>query len=346
MTKPIRLFYLPILAAWLLIFHGQCLAQRPDTSTDKLPLVQVKTGKVTKDKATSQTEIVGTVQAVQRAVIAAKISGTISDISVVLGSKVSKGDLLIKISAGEISARVLQAQAQLEQAKRNLDREKKLLKKQAATTETVKSVENIFKVSQATYQEAKTMLNYTRITAPFDGLITSKPANTGDLATPGNPLLHLENNQKMQINAPVPEALVLGIKQGDKLTVHIPAAKIRLTGTVAEVAPSTDPLSRTAPIKIDIEKTNLLRSGQFARVLVPGTPIQTLYIPLTAVIHHGQMKKVFVINKDTRASLRLIRTGTQTNDRIEIIAGLDENETIIVEGNKHLIDGQNVEIVQ
>ena len=98
-------------------------------------VVKVMTASI--QDAPSQTEVVGTIQPVSRAVIAAKVTGTIEVIPVVLGSQVKAGDLLVKISAGEISAKVIQAQAQLEQARRNLARDKKLLQKNAATSESV-----------------------------------------------------------------------------------------------------------------------------------------------------------------------------------------------------------------
>jgi RND family efflux transporter MFP subunit len=338
-----RVTSLIFLCLFLYCSHFPALAEETETSAI-LPTVQVKVADVIQDYALSQTEVVGTVQAVQRAVIAAKISGTISEMPVVLGSKVEQGDLLVKITADEISARVLQAQAQLEQARRNLERENKLLEKKAATTETVKSMEDVYRVALASFQETKTMLDYTSITAPFKGMITSKSANTGDLALPGMPLLHLENNEKLQIEAPVPEELVLSIKQGDRLDVHVPAAGARLIGTVAEVSPAADPLSRTTPIKIDIDETELLRSGQFARVQLQNTPEKAFYISENAVIRHGQMEIVFLV-EGNKARLRLIRTGARHQGLVEVLAGLDATETVIIENNNHLVDGQTVNII-
>ena len=341
-------FSAPILTVifLLLFFLGSTVAapETPEGNKSKPPpTIQVTVQNVIKATSRSQIEVVGTVQAVQRAVIAAKISGSITEMPVVLGSKVNKGDLLVTISAGEISSRVLQAQAQLQQAKRNLEREKKLLLQKAGTTETVKSLEDILRVNQAAFQEAKTMLEYTKITAPFEGLITDKPANAGDLATPGVPLLYLENNDRLQVVAPIPEALVLGIKRGDSLVVHIPAAEVELSGTVAEVSPSTDPLSRTSPVKIDIEKRDKLRPGQFARVRLTNKPMDAFYVPLKAVIRHGQMEKVFMLDNN-RARLRLVRTGTRQGDLVEVLAGIDADEIVIVENNSHLVDGQPVSV--
>ena len=139
-----------------------------------LPTVAVHVQTVQESSSHAQVELVATIQAVQQAAIAAKVTGTITELPVVLGSRVKRGDLLVKISAEEISARLLQAQAQLDQAKRNLAREQKLLKKNATTPETVKSMQDMFAVARASVQEAKAMLGYTAITAPYDGVITSR----------------------------------------------------------------------------------------------------------------------------------------------------------------------------
>ena len=124
------------------------------------------------------------------------------------------------------------------------------------------------------------MLDYTRILAPFSGLVTRKMANVGDLATPGKPLLQLENEARLQVIADIPESMILKIALGDRLSDLCPARRpAGDRGTVAEVAPTADHLSRTAPIKIDIPADPRLRSGQFARVSMSPARPKTLTVP-------------------------------------------------------------------
>lgn len=324
-----------------------CRSDHPEKEQAGLQPAPVKVDVLTvaTQQAPVQTEIVGTVQPVDRAEIAAKVTGTIEKIPVVLGSRVKEGDLLVKINAGEISAKVIQAQAQLEQAGRNLERERKLLAKDAATAENVKSLEEAFRIAEAAHREAKVMLSYTTITAPFDGQVTRKNANVGDLATPGLPLLQLEDTGNLQVVTSVPEALVLEINPGDSLPIHIPAADLDLHGKVTEIAPAADPLSRTAAVKIDIEEKVRLRSGQFARVGLPGSRKDSLLVPESAVQVFGQMKRVFVVRKNI-AQLRLVRTGTNMNGQVEILTGLEPGETVIIRHEDQLVDGQPVIINQ
>ena len=306
--------------------------------------VSVRSLRVVEQKTAALVEVVGTVQAVEKAAIASKITGTIADMPVVLGSRVKKGDLLVKISVEEISARVLQAQAQLTQARRNLEREEKLLTKKATTTETVKSMRDMFTVAKAGFREAQTMLDYATITAPFSGVVTSKIAYAGDLATPGTPLLQLENDKNLQVVTGVPESLVANISLGDMLSVTVPAVGLQTRGTVAEIAPTTDPLSRTSAVKINIEQNDNLRTGQFARVSLPGTETTTLFVPLSAIVAFGQMDKIFVAERG-KARLRLVRTGIRSGDQVEILTGIHAGEEIIISNNTLLVNGQPLNIL-
>lgn len=307
---------------------------RPET-------VKVSVSTALQGKAARQIEIMGSLQAVEQAEISAKISGNISSLPVVLGTRVNKGDLLAEINAGEISARMRQARAQLEQANRNLEREKNLLKKNAATPETVRSLEDTLRIATAASEEAATMLTYTRILAPFSGLVTRKMANVGDLATPGKALLQIENEDRLQVLADIPETMILKIAVGDQLSVYVPPADMTIEGRVAEVAPTADHLSRTAPIKIDIPADSRLHSGQFARVSMAGGSAESITVPAAALLSSGQMENVFVVT-DGIARLRLVRSGLNDKENAEILSGLKAGEVVAVRGNRQLIDGQPV----
>lgn len=311
---------------------------------ESLPTITVEVEKVQEELVRSRIEVVGTIEAVERASISALISGQIIELPVVLGSKVQKGDVLLRISAGDISAKVLQAEAQLSQARRNLARENKLQKQGASTKETVKSLKDVTRIAEGAYKEAQTMLDYTTITAPFSGTITNKVVNTGDLASPGKLLLQIENGEKLQVLAQVPEALLLKVSEGEMLSIEIPAANITLTGEVAEVAPAANPMSRTAPVKINIESGPNLRVGQFARISLEGTGESTLMLVESGVLLKGQLEIIFVVDeKDNTARMRLIKTGASHDGEIEIISGLEPGEMVVVSNIDKLQDGQKLD---
>jgi RND family efflux transporter MFP subunit len=336
--------FLPTLVILLfLLFFSGCRNQNEDGNSktvDHAP-EKVETVMLTPILVADQIEIMGNVQAADSAVISSRLSGNISEILVSPGSFVRQDEKLLQIRAEEISAKLLQAKAQLNQAKRNLEREKKLLAKKAATPEAVKSLEETLEITQANYDEAKTMLGYTVVTAPFDGRITRKLADVGDLAEPGKQLFHLENEDNVQVVADVPETLVNNVHMGMKISLSVPSASLEIEGTVAEIAPIADRQSYTVNIKIDIEKHPSLRSGQFARVSLPGRKMQTILIPVESIRLHGQMEKVFIA-VEGKARLRLIRTGKVYPQGIEILSGLTKGDTLIIHQQNPLHDGQSI----
>lgn len=309
----------------------------------QLPTVSVTVGTAVEKTATRQVELMGSLQSAEQADIAARISGSIVALPVVPGSRVAKGDLLAEIDAGEIGARQRQAKAQLEQARRNLDRERNLLKKNAATPENVRALEDALRIATAAWEEAGTMLAYTRILAPFAGVVTGKTASVGDLATPGKPLLQIENEARLQVITHIPESMIVGIAPGDRIQVSVPTAAIAVSGTVAEVAPTADRLSRTAQVKIDVPADPKLRSGQFARVTLASGSAVTVVVPETALTAYGQMERVFVV-ADGRARLRLVRSGARSAGKVEILSGLAAGESVVTGDSRRLVDGQPVSV--
>lgn len=329
----------------LLLTAAGCKDPGNNGAPQPLPVAQVRVITVAGQTPQRQSEVVGAVESLQRATIAAKISGPIEEMPVELGSAVQKGTLLARISAGEIAARLSQAETQFGQAQRNFDREKRLLAQDASTRETVKSQEDAYRMAEAGLREARALRDYTLITAPFAGIISQKMANAGDLATPGTPLLVLENTEQLQVVVAAPEGAVLKIKKGDTLAVTVPAAEFSQTGTVTEIGPSADTASRTALVKIRVQGGDSLRPGQYARVALPdGGGAKTLLVPETALFRFGQMERVFVTHNNT-AQLRLVRSGEHREGQVEILAGLNGGEQVVVQGGERLVDGQPVHIV-
>ncbi len=329
-----------LILVFCIIFLFGCKEERTkQTANQDRAVVSVKVLTVQEEKATAHREIMGTVQAAEKAVIAARISGQIIELPVIPGSRVEKGNLLVKINAGEISAQLIQAKAQLAQVERNLERERNLLKKDASTPETVKGLEDTHRIALAAVKEVQTMLDYATISAPFSGIITRKNADVGDLASPGKPLLEIENEMKLQVVADIPESMILKIKVGDDIPVSIPAAGFSSICRVEEVSPAADPLSRTAPIKLSVPSTSDIRSGQFARLLLSQGTENAIFIPKSAIVPFGQMERIFIA-QEGKARLRLVRTGEIKNDKVEILAGLAPGDEVIISGNEGLTDGQ------
>jgi len=295
---------------------------------------------VTSDLA-SHEEVVGTVRARVRATLEAKISGRIAEMPVRLGQKVEAGQLVARLEAAEVRARLEQAEAALQQTERELKRVKSLYEQQATTRAEYENAESRFLVAKGTLEEARAMLAYVEVRAPFQGVVTRKWADVGDLAAPGKPLVNLEDPQHLQVEADIPEALAGRIGLGAKLAIRADGVPNNLVGTVEEIAPVADSLSRTVQVKLDLPAGAPVRPGQFARLLAPVGETKTLSVPASAVVRRGQLELVFVVTTNT-AQLHLVKTGRHTSDAVEIVSGLDAGDSVVVEGAQRLVDGQPV----
>ena len=322
--------------------HKEDQRNEPKRS-QRLPPVPVHIQTVASKARVATEEVVGTVQSRLHAAIEAKVVGRVEKMLAVPGQMVKAGDLLAQLDAREIQARLDQAVALREQSRRDTERLRKLLAENAISRQEFETVESRDRVAAAAVTEAETMLGYTRILAPFDGVITRKLADVGDLATPGRPLLELDDPKSLRLEADMPEALISRIRLGTKLEVRVAAQDAPILAVVSEIAPVADPASRTFKVKLDLPADAGLRAGQFARVTVPVGESRAVRVPVAAVIDRGQMELVFVAANGL-AQLRLVKTGKRVGDEVELVSGVDAGEQVIIEGATQLRDGQPLEV--
>jgi membrane fusion protein, multidrug efflux system len=281
--------------------------------------------------------------ATENAVIEAKVSGQIQKMLVVPGQQVKAGELLVQLSVREIQAKLDEALASQRQTENDLKRYSTLLEQHVVSQQDFDAVQTRARITRAAVIEAETNLAYATITAPFDGVITRKLVDVGDLASPGKPLVEIEDTKSLRLEADVPEAIVGSVEMGAKFSVRIEARSNELEGIVSEVAPTGDPNSRTFVVKLDLPSSAGLRAGQFGRVAIPVGETPVLRTPASAVIQRGQMELVFVI-ADECAHLRLVKTGKRIGDEVELVSGVDPGEQVVIEGSTNLVDGQPVSI--
>ncbi len=308
-----------------------------------LPSVTVRVQRIVRKPHQATEEVVGTVRAKLRATLEAKVAGRIEEMPVVAGQAVGPGDLIAVLDVREIQAKLDQAKAVLDQAKRERDRFAALLQQKAATQAEFDAMEARYGVAAGSVKEAESMLGYARVVAPFAGVVSRKFADLGDLASPGRPLVEIEDPKALRLEADVPEALISHVERGGKLAVRISTVNEPLEGVVSEIAPAADLNSRTFCAKLDLPNVPGLRLGLFGRVAVPVGETTALRVPMTAVVQRGQMEIVFVaVNQ--RAQLRLVKTGQRYGDEVELVSGVNPGELVVAEGVAELRDGQPVSI--
>jgi RND family efflux transporter MFP subunit len=336
---------LPLSAVFALALLSGCGRPALDSGAGpSLPPIKAQVVAVHLETVPVLTEITGTVHAVERAQLAAKVMGSIDTMPFTLGQRVKRGDPLVTISAGEIDARVAQAESQYNQASRDLARERELLPKGASTATIVKDLEDRCAGAEAMLREAKVMLSYATLQAPFDGVIARKFANVGDLASPGLPLVEIEGLHGFEVQAGVPDSLAGDLSVGKLLVVQTPTEGVAFSGKISEISSAADPNSHTVAVRITVPDSVAVRSGQFVRIQIPGSPIRALLAPWAAVTALGQMERVFVAGSDNCAVLRLVTTGARRGNQVEILSGLDDGDRVIVAQPAGMQEGQMLDI--
>ncbi len=329
-----------------LLFMSACSKHEGETvakSRAALPAVKVEVAEAVGSELPVRVVVTGVVQASDRAAIAPKVMGTIVSIPVDLGESVKAGDLLVKIEAAEISAKVLQAQAQLTQASRDLERERSLLKKGASTSEIVKNLTDRATIMEAMVQEAKVMLSYTEVRAPFDGSVSRIYFDEGSLSAPGMPLIELQGNGGFEVAVSVPESLVGNLEIGSAYGVVLPSSSGHFEAVLKEVSSGFDVSSRTVAARFSLPVDAPARSGQFAKLELLGAARSAIVVPANAVSRVGQMERVFV-ERNGSAELRLVKTGASYDAKVEIVSGLDAGESVVVKSEAELVEGQPLSI--
>lgn len=327
------------LVAVLLV--GLCMSCRRDQAArSESGPISVRLQTIEAKPHVAAEEVIGTVRPKLHSVIEAKISGRIEKMLVVPGQEVKAGELLVQLDAREAKARLDQAIAVRQQAENDLKRYEVLRAKQVVTPADFEAAQSKAQIAVAAAVEAETNLAYATITAPFEGVITRKLADVGDLAALGKGLLEIEDPHTLQFEAAVPEAVIDHVKLGARFPVHVVSNK--LEGIVSEISPSADVASRTYLVKLDLPAGTVLRAGQFGRVAIPVSKTNVLRGPAAAVVQRGQMEFVFVV-ADKRAQLRIVKTGRRFGNEIELLSGVSAGEQVVTEHTSSLVDGQLVE---
>ena len=333
---------LPILLALALTTVG--CGKKHETAREQMPAVAARVLAIESKPHVASEDVVATVNSKLRSVIESKVSGRIDKMLVTPGQQVKAGDLLVELDVREIQAKLDQATPVRDQAEKDLKRYADLLAKRVITQQEFEAAQSKAKVARAAVIEAETMLGYAKVVAPFGGVITRKLADVGDLASPGKPLVEMEDPGALRLEAAVPEAIIDRIALGSKLAVHIGSNE--LEGVVREISPMADPSSRTLLVKLDLPATAGMRTGQFGRVAIPVAETSVLRVPASAVLRRGQMELVF-IHIDKHARLRIVKTGKLIGGEVEIVSGVSAGEQVVTEGLAGLAglaDGQPIEV--
>lgn len=301
---------------------------KPETGQQNLPTVKVQALQVELQQTPDIYEVVGSVRPKISATVSAKVMATIEEVPIKAGDTVTAGQLLAKLDDREL-------RAEFDRAKADYDRLKTLLAQQVIAPSEFDAV-------NARYSVAQAALSYARVTAPFDGIVAAKTCDAGDLTAPNKPLFVIEQTNAYRLEARVPERFATATAPGKSVYVIIDATDEKCTGTIGESEPSADAVSRGFLIKIDLQCGQPVQSGMFGRAQLLTGERPALFVNKSSVHQRGQLTYLFMASKG-RAQMRLVKTGKEYLDAVEILSGLQAGERVIMSASGELADGSPIQ---
>ena len=333
----------------ILLLAGCGCKEEPATTVVSAAPQKTIQAAVVEAKSTSvpiRVEVTGQVAPIFQATLSSRIQGTIDKLLVREGTQVSKGQLLIQLDSRDLQADLARANAEVENAKPHLDRMNQLYAQDAVSKQEMENATRAYRVAEANRKAVKAQLSYTLVRAPFDGVITEKKVEAGELASPGQPLLKMEDPWRLRLEATVAEGDLKSVSRGDKIPVVIDALGGQaLTGIVSQILPAGDPQTHTFTVKVDLPSTAGLNAGMFGRFQLDKGATQTILVPSTAAVERGELTSLFVVGGDRIARLRWVKLGRRFDKHVEILSGINEGERVLTDGSQG-VDGAAVQVVE
>lgn len=353
-----RYFLSPALIAVIsMLFISACDSEQAKTKTKtkakrshKVEVIQVKRAPVfTRRIVTGSLEAPNTVEVYNQE------QGRITAIHYHPGDTVKKGAVLLELDSTLISAELDKAKASYQQALLDLQRIKRLVPRKLASEDELARASTAVEQSRAEQTLLETRVQRTRIKAPFDGIVSARLREPGDVVPLHSHIMTLYDPGELIAKIHLSEILLSNIHVGLKVSLRVDAlGDLEFAASVTRKYPTIDPTTRQGTLEVTLDKRiEAARPGQLVRILIDGKtqPLQT--IPLVALRHDTRGDFVYKVvsqkNKKTgkteqRSQYTPVTTGIQLEDRIEILTGLNENDIIISKGFHRLRDKKLVSI--
>ncbi|MBL8191913.1 MAG: efflux RND transporter periplasmic adaptor subunit [Acidobacteria bacterium] len=333
---------------------------------------QVQTGLITSGKISEMVSLTGSLRPKQQVDVTSRIAGRITQINVDVGQAVGRGTLIATIEDDEIrqqierskasiavaDASIAQREAELNNAKVELDRRKQLVKDGVLSQQELDALEMRHRVaasqlelaraqrrqSDAEMRELNIRQSQTRVYSPIAGVVARRLLDLGAMTGANTPIVNIVSVSPMVILANASEQDISRIKRGVQVKVTIDSLPgQKFTGRVMRISPLLDPQTRNGQVEIEIPNTNgMLKGEMFARVeLNLGSERETLLLPRDALVYRGEKPGVYTIEAD-KAKFLEVETGLAQADKVEILSGLKLGDKVITQGVNLVKEGDRV----
>ncbi|MGH7941288.1 MAG: efflux RND transporter periplasmic adaptor subunit [Limisphaerales bacterium] len=352
-------------ALWAAAHSRAANAQNPAMEGDAIPIVAV--AKVMRENLSSAVTIPAEFRPYEEVILHAKVSGFVDQMYVDFGDKVKAGELLATLEVPELQDELNNAIAAQQKAEDDYTNAHLISKRLLAVNrahpnlvaeqdlDTAEANDGAaaaaIAATKADVQKFQTLTAYTKIFAPFDGVITHRYADPGALIQAGTssdtqslPLVRVSDNYLLRLDFPVDVDYVRDINVGDPVTVSVESLGKTFTGAISRFTRDVNDDTRTMTAEIEVTNRDLeIVPGMYASVTmqVEKRP-QALSIPVQAVVA-GSKPMVYVVNADNQIKEQQVQLGMETPDRYEVLSGLNQGEMVVIGDRSELQDGEKVQ---
>jgi RND family efflux transporter MFP subunit len=321
----------------------------------------VKTTVARSGEAGQTLALPGTLQGFQQAPIAARAAGYVRRWTKDIGSHVAKGEVLAVIESPEVDQQLSQAEAARQQAaaslalaKSTVERWEALRRKDVVSQQELderrsgatQAVANLA-AADANVQRLRQLQGFTRVMAPFDGVITRRNVEVGDLVdSSGKALFMLTQMDPLRIYVNVPQSYAQLVRAGQKVVVTQAELRGRtFTGEVARSAGAIDPATRTMQVEINLpNRDGTLLPGAYVQVDLPLAGAKTLVVPTNVLLFRGEGTRVALVDGASRVRLKAVTLGRNLGESIEVLGGIADGDRLVVNPSDSLAEGDSVAV--
>ncbi len=340
--------------------------QQLANTTKELDVQPVHVIHAERGKSSSDLTLPGMIQAFSQSPVYARVDGYVRTWYVDIGAHVTKGQLLAEIDAPEVDQQLNQARAMLNQAQTSLalakvtaPRYQELIKTNSVSQQEVDQNNQNLAAQDANVQAAtaavgrlEQMQSYEKIVAPFDGVITERKTDFGDLVNAGNAgvgreLFRISQNNVVRVFVTVPEEFSTQVKPGTRASMDVISLPNRhFAASVTRTADSIDITSRTLTVELDVPNpSGELLSGAYANVHFQ-LPLNVvpLVLPSSTILFQADGPQVGIVNSQNQVELRKVTLGHDFGDTIEIMAGVRSADAVVANPPDSLTNGMRVAV--
>lgn len=305
----------------------------------------VETANVSTGRIAREVSVTGVVEPIRSVAVNSQMAGALRSVGVEEGARVAAGTVIARIDDRELAAQVASAEAAHTVASAAYERSNRLRDRQVITMAEYERDRAAFDAAAAQLEQLRTRLDFATIRAPVSGVVTEKRVEAGDAVGAQTHLFTIADVSVLVVQVQVSELDVVQLESGQPAAVMMDAFPgRRFNGRIRRIFPSADPATRLVPVEValDAESASVARPGFLARVAFALEPRDGVrLVPASAVVGSGAAQAVFVV-EDGRAVRRPVQTGISSAGNVEVIAGLEVGERIVIAGVNTLRDGAAV----